>query len=87
MKNVNDVLELLNKAVQTNNENKTWFFSYSGHVQLIDVRLYPEGWRSYDQVEEHGGEPIYYTKGAYLNDEEKLTELYYWIKIMLQEKL
>jgi hypothetical protein len=87
MKNVNDVLELLNKAVQSNNETKTWFFSYSGHVELIDVRLYPQGWRSYDDVDKLGGEPVYYTKGAYVSDEERMTELYYWIKIMLEDNI
>ncbi|CAB4151632.1 hypothetical protein UFOVP597_27 [uncultured Caudovirales phage] len=86
MKNVNQVIELLNKAVQSNNESKTWFFSYSGHVKLIDVRLYPEGWRSYDQEKEKG-EPKVITKGCYTDNEESVQELYYWIKFNLSDQL
>lgn len=86
MKNVNQVIELLNKAIQSNNESKTWFFSYSGHVQLIDVRLYPEGWRSYEQSEEKG-EPKIISKSCYLDQPESVQELYYWIKFNLNDQL
>lgn len=87
MKNVNEVLALLNKAVQTNNEKRTWFFSFSGHVNLIDVRLYPEGWRSYEEVDAEGGESIYHVKSAYLDQQEAVNELYYWIKFLLEGQL
>lgn len=85
MKNVNEVLALLNKAVQTNNETKTWFFSFSGHVNLIEVRLYPKGWICHSELDELGLKPEYFVKGAYLEREESLTELYYWIKFKLEE--
>lgn len=85
MKNVNNVLDLLNKAVQANSETTTWFFSFSGHVQLIDVRLYPQGWGSFDDLDKLGQKPEYFVKSAYLDREEQVTELYYWIKFKLDE--
>jgi hypothetical protein len=84
MKNVNDVLALLNKAVASNNEEKTWFFSYSGHVNLVDVRLYPEGWWAYDKEEEMGRAPKVVMKGGYIDQPESINELYYWIKFLLE---
>ena len=85
MKNVNNVLDLLNKAVQANSETTTWFFSFSGHVKLIDVKLYPEGWWAYDKEKEMGRPPVQHMKSAYLDREEQVTELYYWIKFKLDE--
>lgn len=86
MKNVNDLMELLNKAIQTNTTEKTWFFSYSGHVQGMDVRLYPNGWRSYDQVKNSGeAEPECVTRSCYLDRAESVQEMYYWVKFKLNE--
>ena len=86
MKNTNDLMQLLVEAMKQNNEKKHWFFSYSGHVQGMDVRLYPNGWKSYDSVKNDGGEePISITKSCYLDNPESVQELYYWVKFKINE--
>jgi len=87
MKNVNDLMILLNKAVESNSEKKTWFFSFSGHVNLIEVRLYPKGWICHSELEELGLKPEYSVKGAYLENKDSIQELFYWVKFKLENEL
>lgn len=76
----------MTKAIESNKNNeKTWFFNYSGHVELFEVRLYPEGWWSYEEEAEMGREPMRIVKSCYLHDAEKVEELYWWCKFQIEE--
>jgi hypothetical protein len=87
MKNVNDLMILLKKAIESNSEKKTWFVSFSGHVNLIEVRLYPEGWKAYDDLDELGKKPIYHVRSCYTDKNESIEELYFWVKFKLENEL
>ena len=85
MKKLSDLMELIAIAIEQNNEKKHWFISYSGHVNLIDVRLYPNGW-SNDLIREDGTEVAEFkTKKCYLEDQESVQEMYYWIAFKLDD--
>lgn len=85
MKNSNDLMQLLMEAMKQNNEKKHWFFSYSGHVEKLDVRLYPTGWQSYDDEKNNGIQSIMVTKDCSLDNPESVQELYYWVKFKINE--
>lgn len=48
MKTLNDLFELVAKAVEKNNDHTSvnWFINYSGHVNQLSIRYYLTGWSS-----------------------------------------
>ena len=45
MKTINDLFELVGKAVNNNLiKSDTWFIDYAGHVNKISIRYYAHGW-------------------------------------------
>jgi hypothetical protein len=83
MKNLKEVLELINVAIQENGK-RTWFVNYSGHVNLLEVRLYPNGWESSIDCDV---EPLLVTKQCYTDKPESVQEFYYWLKFKIANEL
>ena len=52
----------------------TWFFSYSGHVNRMDAKMYPIGWSKTADDKEAGIKPI--EMSVYV--EESGIQLMYW---------
>lgn len=46
MKTLQDLFELVAKAIEQNNDfmSNDWFINYSGHVNQLSVRYYFTGW-------------------------------------------
>jgi hypothetical protein len=39
--------EILDLVLDLNEQGKTAFFEYAGHVEKVSVRVYEEGWKPY----------------------------------------
>jgi outer membrane protein assembly factor BamD (BamD/ComL family) len=65
------ILEIMKTALEKNQENKnTIFIDYSGHVQLLNIQVYLNGWKDYKQAN--------YTKDLYMSihpEKENIEEL------------
>lgn len=72
MKDLTDLLALVTEAVQgSSRDSDTWFFSFSGHVNQLEVSFHRAGWK----LDDHHYEDC----RAYLT-EEGIQELYWFIK-------
>jgi hypothetical protein len=80
MKTLQELFELQGKAVQmysTSHESLgDVFFSYSGHVNQMDVSYYPLGWDKKDEATK-------YEFTTYLTD-EGIQAMYWWIVVNLR---
>ena len=79
MKTLQELFELQGKAVQMSKTSQVFgdvFFSYSGHVNQMDVAYYPLGW---DKKEE----ATKYEFTTYLTD-EGIQAMYWWIVVNLR---
>ena len=83
MKTINDVMSLMQEAIKQNDENKHWFINFSGHVNQIEVRLYPNGWSSFVET---GVEPVMFDARCYLDNAESVQEFYYWVLFKIKNK-
>ena len=78
MKTTNDIMTLLAQAINENSKDyKTWFFSFSGHVDNLDIRFYPTGW-SNDEAKP------FQSLSVYLDNEDSVQCAYWWIKTKLK---
>lgn len=72
MKTLQDLFEIQGQAVATNKKDfKTWFFSYSGHVNKLSIRFFFTGWSSESTPE---------TLEVSLDDEDGINAGYWFIK-------
>ncbi len=79
MKTLQDLFELQGKAVQKYSTSEVYgdvFFSYSGHVNQMDVTYYPLGWDKKDEATK-------YEFTTYLTD-EGIQAMYWWIIVNLR---
>ena len=79
MKTLTDLLQLQAKAMEKYNKDSIFgqvFFSFSGHVNRMDVRYYPLGWDKKDDALEHQ-----FT--TYVN-EEGIQAMYWWLRVNLE---
>ncbi len=77
MKTVNELFQLIATATQENEEDfRTWFIRYSGHVNKIEIKYYFAGWK---KDGEGVPESIYQEL-----DEEGIQSLYWFIKTRLK---
>ncbi len=79
MKTLQDLFELQGKAVKSYGTSKAFgdvFFSYSGHVNQMDVSYYPLGWDKKDEATK-------YEFSTYLT-EEGIQAMYWWIIVNLR---
>lgn len=78
MKTINDMMTLLGEAMNENTRDyKTWFFSFSGHVNSIEIRFYPTGWS-------HDENRHFNSLSVYLDNEESIQCAYWWVKTKLK---
>ena len=81
MKTINDIMTLLQQAIQENKDySNHWFFNFSGHVEKMSVTYYPCGWKR--EAELNWKEEL----DIKLNDEDSIQCGYYWIKTRLNNK-
>ena len=77
MKTLKDLFDLIAQATNENcPDSRTWFFSFSGHVNTLDITYYSTGW---DVDKEHLREQI----KEYLT-EEGIQATYWFIKTRLR---
>lgn len=79
MKTLQELFELQGKAVYRYGKSEVYgdvFFSYSGHVNQMDVSYYPLGWDKKDEATE-------YKFTTYLTD-EGIQAMYWWIIVNLR---
>jgi hypothetical protein len=86
MHTVQELFELLLIAQQSNNANKpenrnlpTWFFSFSGHVNKLEIRYYQFGWTG--KKSDH----IDVCDFVNLDDDDSIQEAYYFVKNRLSK--
>ncbi len=77
MKNLNDLFEIMAKAVQQNQTGLggQWFLDYSGHVNTLNVRYYFNKWDKDKNPE--------FNLRFYLNTANDIDAAYYLIKSKL----
>ncbi len=80
MKTIQDLLQLQAKAMEKYNRKSGLqgdvFFSFSGHVNTMDVSYYPLGWDKKDEATE-------YKFTTYLT-EEGIQAMYWWMIVNLK---
>jgi hypothetical protein len=81
MKTINDVLLLINQAIQNNQATcdeelrPQWFVSYSGHVNKISVTYYRNGWSV-----EKADKGLFDECEINPSNDNKVQELYWFMK-------
>ena len=58
MKRLSELMAIAIQHSQNPEQNVTWFINYSGHVKLLEIRYYPEGytdenWESAEKFSEY----------------------------------
>lgn len=79
MKTLTDLLQLQAKAMEKYNSDSKLgqvFFSFSGHVNAMDVSYYPLGWDQRDEAMEQ--------KFTTYLTEEGIQAMYWWIIVNLR---
>ena len=81
MKTINDVLLLINQAIQDNQATydkklrPQWFVRYQGHVNQISIDYYFSGWERGE-----GSSALKDTCTVSLQKDEQVQELYWFVK-------
>ena len=81
MKTLQDLMELQAKAIEKYDGHETFgmgqvFFSFSGHVNQMDVAYYPLGWDKRNDATEH-------KFSTYLT-EDGIQAMYWWMVVNLR---
>ena len=78
MKTLKDITLLIAVAMNSCNEQPTWFFNFSGHVSKLEIRYYPFGWSLLEPND------IIDSLDIKLNDEDSIQSAYWFIKSKLK---
>jgi|5_EtaG_2_1085323.scaffolds.fasta_scaffold00641_9 hypothetical protein len=82
MKTLTDLMQLITKAIQQNEQYQNdWFFNFSGHVHQLDIKFYLTGWES-NRENNH-----YESCKIDLSNEEEIQEAYWFIKTKLKKEI